>query len=117
MHRNAAGDRCATMNNAAAGSCPFDVTAMENFLKAGRVVTQKIAGKNVGQCFESAMRMIVHIAASFRGDWSRFIEKQEWIDMIERMRRKRPADRKTSAFDLMLAKDCAKQSPSCRTGN
>src|SRR5437764_9687357 len=113
MHRNAARDRCAAMNNAAAGSCPFDITAMENILKAGRVVTQEIAGKNVGQCFESAMRMIVHIAASFRGDRSRFIQKKKRIDMIERMRRKRPADRKTSAFDLMLASDGPKQSPSC----
>src|SRR5437762_1182092 len=103
MHRNAAGDWRAAMNNTAAGSCPFDVTAMKNILEAGRVVTQEIAGKNVGQCFESAMRMIVHIAVTFRGDRSRFIQKQKRIDMIERMSRKRPAYRKTSAFDLMLA--------------
>src|SRR5205807_2334229 len=108
-----AGDRCAAMNDAAAGSCPFDIAAMENFLKAGRVVTEEIAGKNVGQCFESAMRMIVHIAVSFRGDRSRFIEKKKRIDMIERMRRKRPTDRKTSAFDLLLAKNGAKQRPCC----
>src|SRR5690349_4486577 len=93
------------MNNAASCGCPLDITFMKNIFKTTGIVTKQIAGKDIGQGFESAMRMIVHIAIGFWWYRPGFVKQEKRIDMTQRLYRKGTTDVKAAAFDLMFAID------------